>query len=89
MNAVESAHILGSEILVVHGDEFDFSGMEYSEKAVLEFNYRLFSPAVEKLAEYGMKIAFENVFPDMVVPRYCSTPDELTLGQQIRRRFYV
>lgn len=78
MNAVESAHILGSQILVVHGDEFDFSsGMDYSEKAVLEFNYRLFSPAVEKLAQYGMKIAFENVFPDMGVPRYCSTPDEI------------
>lgn len=77
LSTVRSAHRLGSKILVVHGDEFDFSAEAYSEKAVLEFNYRLFSPAVELLDRFGMKLAFENVFPDMNVPRYCSTPEEL------------
>ena len=77
LSAVRSAHLLGSKILVVHGDEFDFSAEAYSEKAVLEFNYRLFSPAAELLDRFGMKLAFENVFPDMNVPRYCSTPEEL------------
>ena len=77
LSAVRSAHRLGSKILVVHGDEFDFSAEAYSEKAVLEFNYRLFSPAAELLDRFGMKLAFENVFPDMNVPRYCSTPEEL------------
>lgn len=77
LSAVRSAHLLGSKILVVHGDEFDFAAETYSEKAVLDFNYRLFSPAVELLGRFGMKLAFENVFPDMNVPRYCSTPEEL------------
>ena len=77
LSAVRSAHRLGSKILVVHGDEFDFSAEAYSEKAVLEFNYRLFSPTAELLDRFGMKLAFENVFPDMNVPRYCSTPEEL------------
>ncbi len=77
LSAVRSAHLLGSKILVVHGDEFDFAAETYSEKAVLDFNYRLFSPAVELLDRFGMKLAFENVFPDMNMPRYCSTPEEL------------
>ena len=77
LSTVRSAHRLGSKILVVHGDEFDFSAEAYSEKAVLEFKYRLFSPAAELLDRFGMKLAFENVFPDMNVPRYCSTPEEL------------
>lgn len=77
LSAVRSAHLLGSKILVVHGDEFDFAAETYSEKAVLDFNYRLFSPAVELLDRFDMKLAFENVFPDMNMPRYCSTPEEL------------
>ena len=40
LSAVRSAHLLGSKILVVHGDEFDFAAETYSEKAVLDFNYR-------------------------------------------------
>ena len=29
---------MGSKILVVHGDEFDYKNMTYSKEAVLEFN---------------------------------------------------
>ena len=29
---------MGSKILVVHGDEFDYKNMTYSKEAVFEFN---------------------------------------------------
>ena len=76
-SAARSAHLLGAEIFVVHGDEFDFGAESYSDEAALEFNYRLFSPIVEQLDTYGMKLAFENVFPDMNTPRFCSTPEQI------------
>lgn len=77
LTAAKAAAALGSKIFVVHGDEFDFTAQPYSREAALEFNYRLFSPAAEFLEQNGMRLAFENVFPDMDVPRFCSLPEEL------------
>lgn len=78
MEHAKNAHILGSKILVVHGDEFDFANMEYSAEAVLEFNYRLFSPLVEYAAQNNMRVAFENVFQEnRPEPRFCSEAEDL------------
>lgn len=86
MKSAENARILGSKILVVHGDEFDFTHMTYSTEAALEFNYRLFTPLVEFAAKNSMKVAFENVFEevhwgvhyfDPNRPRFCSKVEDL------------
>ncbi|MBQ7821621.1 MAG: sugar phosphate isomerase/epimerase [Clostridia bacterium] len=68
---------LGSEIYVVHGDQIDRKNMEYSEQAVLEYNYRVYFPVVEYAASHGMKVAFENTI-DMPPHRvFCSHTEEL------------
>ena len=86
MQSAENARLLGSRILVVHGDEFDFRQMTYSKKAALEFNYRLYAPLVEFAAKNGMKVAFENVFEevhwglhyfDPNRPRFCAEVEDL------------
>lgn len=77
MDVMERGHRMGSKIAVVHGDEFDFANMEYSKEAVLEFNYRLFYPIVEYAEKNGMQVAFESVFEDMNVPRFCSDVNDL------------
>lgn len=77
MTAAKNAHALGSPLLVVHGDEFDFENGEYSFTAALEFNYRLFYPVVDYASANGMTVAFENLFPDCDKPRFCSTPEEI------------
>lgn len=80
INAVESARILGSDIFVVHADEFDFSNEEFSDKAVVEFNYKLYYPVLERINKYGMKLALENVFQDVIPnPRFSSTPEQLMM----------
>lgn len=77
MESARLAHELGAKILVAHGDEFDFKSMTYSFEAALEFNYKLFYPVVDYLTANGMKLAFENLFPDRNIPRFCSKPEEL------------
>lgn len=77
LSAMERGHAVGSKIAVIHGDEFDFACMEYSKEAVLEFNYRLFYPLVEYASKNGMQVAFETVFEDMNVPRFCSDVNDL------------
>lgn len=72
----ESSYALGTEIIVAHADEFDFS-VEYTPVRALEFNRRLFDPVVNFAAKHGMKLAFENVFEDMGRGRYGSTVEEL------------
>lgn len=76
-SAVEKSKLLGADIMVVHGDEFDFS-KEWTKDKAIEFNYRLFYPIVEFASANGMKIAFENVFEDIPErPRVCSRTEEL------------
>lgn len=80
MAAAENARLLGSGILVVHGDEFPFGSMAYSREAAREFNYRLFFPVVEYALQNGMRVAFETVFQDMdpqKEPRHTSFVEEL------------
>ena len=77
MDVMIRGHKAGSKIAVIHGDEFDFANMEYSKEAVLEFNYRLFYPLVEYADKNGMQVAFETVFEDMNVPRFCSDINDL------------
>ncbi|MBR4866896.1 MAG: sugar phosphate isomerase/epimerase [Clostridia bacterium] len=80
MAAAKCAKIMGSPILVVHGDEFPFGERAYSREAAREFNYRLFAPVVEFAGQNGMQVAFETVFQDMdplEKPRHCSLVEEL------------
>ena len=79
MKRAKNAKIMGSKILVVHGDEFDFEHMTYSKEAALEFNYRLFDPLVEFAATNGMRVAFEDLFEDDPTepPRFCSEVEDL------------
>ena len=88
MKNAENARIMGSKILVVHGDEFDFKDLTYSKEAALEFNYRLFAPLVDFAAKNGMRVAFENVFEevhwgvhyyDPDHPRFCSDVEDLCM----------
>lgn len=84
IKGIEDAHILSSDIYVVHGDEFDFKNLTYSRDAVLEFNYRIFSPVVDFAAKHNMKVAFETVFEEPNAnPRFCSeTEDLITLVEK-------
>lgn len=80
MATAKCAKILGSPMLVVHGDEFPFGEMAYSREAAREFNYRLFFPMVDYALQNGMRVAFETVFQDMdpqKEPRHCSLVEEL------------
>lgn len=73
----EASIMLGADYLVVHGDEFDFKNLEYTPQKALEYNYELFAPIVEKAEKTNLKIAFETVFEDMGVPRFCSEAEDL------------
>lgn len=76
--ALDATIAMGAEYMVVHGDEFDFDHLTYTTEAVLEYNYKLFYPYVEKAAAHNVKIAFENVFEDMPnKPRFCSKAEDL------------
>lgn len=77
MKAVENTYNIGAKIMVVHGDEFDFS-KPYSPEAALEFNYRYFAPVVEYAENHDLMIAFETVFEDIPSkPRFTSKLDDL------------
>ena len=72
------AKLLGSKILVAHGDVFDFQNETYTREKVLEFNYAFFSDMVEFAAQNGMRVAFENVFEEAGGnPRFCSLVEDL------------
>lgn len=80
METARCAKIMGSPILVVHGDEFPFGQITYTREAARDFNYRLFAPVVEFAEQNGMRVAFETVFQDMdplEKPRHCSLVEEL------------
>ena len=75
---LENTVRLGAKFMVVHGDEFDFDNMEYSKKAVLQYNYEFFFPFIEEAEKNGITVAFENVFEDSPNrPRFCSETDDL------------
>jgi len=79
--SLETAKIMGSKFLVVHGDEFDFENKEYSPEAALKYNYELFAPIVDKANGYGINVAFETVFEEGLskkgMPRFCSQSSDL------------
>ena len=78
---LENTKRMNAKYMVVHGDEFDFDNEEYTENKVKTYNYEYFAPFVEKAEKYGIKIAFENVFEDIVGgkprPRFCSKADDM------------
>ena len=77
LSCAESSYILGADIMVAHADEFDFSAQEYTPARAHEFNRRLFDGVVDFAVGHGMRVAFENVFEDMSVPRHTSRAEEL------------
>lgn len=82
MQCAENARILGSKILVVHGDEFDFANMTYTPEAALEFNYKFFYDVVDFAEKNGMRVAFECLFQERnrdpeKEPRFCSYVEDL------------
>lgn len=78
MATARCAKIIGSKILVAHGDVFDFQKERYTREKVLEFNYGFFSDMVEFAAQNGMRVAFENVFEEKGGnPRFCSLIEDL------------
>ena len=76
-DGIKRADALASKIYVVHGDEFDFGSMEYTEERALEFNYSLYAPLADYAAAHDMKLAFEILFSDWDRPRYCSNVEQL------------
>jgi len=79
MQSIRNTKTLGSPIMVVHGDEFDFAKEQFSKEAAVEFNYRFFAPVVEYAELNGMQVAFECVFQEagMDRPRFCSYVEDL------------
>lgn len=73
----EATGLMGTEFMVVHGDEFDFDRLPFSPEAALDYNHRLFLPYVEGAKQSGYKVAFETVFEDMNRRRYTSQAEEL------------
>lgn len=76
--ALEATAETGAEFMVCHGDEFDYSNLEYSYDAALQYNHDYFLPFVETAEKAGVNLAFENLFcePDHS-PRFCSETEEL------------
>ena len=80
MNSAAYAHQMGSKILVVHGDEFNYKEKAYTTKEALEYNYRFFYDLVEYASSHGMKVAFENTFQEATMtikPHFGSIVDDL------------
>ena len=76
---MEATAYMGAEYIAVHGDEFDFENMEFSEEAALNYNHNYFVPYVEKAGKMGFKMAFETVFEENSRGRrrYTSNPEDL------------
>ncbi len=80
MNCAAYAKEIGSDILVVHGDEFDYQNKLYTRENALEYNYRFFYALVEYAAANGMRVAFENTFQEATKlnrPHYCAFIEDL------------
>lgn len=73
----EATAILGAELMVAHGDEFDFAEREFSPEAALAYNHALYLPYIEAGERDGYRVAFETVFEDWNRRRYTSAADEL------------
>lgn len=73
----EATAIMGAKYMVVHGDEFDFDNLTFSDEAALDYNHGLFLPHVEFGKKNGFKVAFETLFEDIDRRRYTSDADEL------------
>ena len=73
----EATEYLGAKFMVVHGDEFDFENLTYTDEAALDYNHRYFLPFVERSVKNGYRLAFENVFPDWDRPRFSTTGEQL------------
>jgi len=75
---MEATAFMGAKYSAVHGDEFDFEKMIYSDEAVFEYNHDFFEPYVKFAGDNGFKLAFETVFEEHPVNRrYTSAPEEL------------
>lgn len=73
----EATEMTDAKFIVAHGDEFDFTNLEFSSEAALDYNHNYFLPYVERAQKNGYKIAFETVFEDGNIRRYSSREDEL------------
>ena len=75
---VEATAAMGAELMVAHGDEFDYENIEYSPEAALAYNHDYFLPYVEKAEKAGVGVAFENLFCEPNhSPRFCSEIEDL------------
>ncbi len=76
----EISSIINSKIVVIHADEYVFTG-EYSSKDACAFAYDFWAPYVEISKKLGMNVAVENLFEDRDVSlgrtRCCSELDEI------------
>ena len=80
LQCIKDAHAIGSQIAVVHGEEFDYKAARYTRERAMEFNYRFFEPLVDYAAQNGMRVAFESVFQETdsrLQPRLCSYVEDL------------
>ena len=80
MDYAAYAKYMGAEILVVHGDEFDYPNEIYTRENALEYNYRFFYDLVEYASANGMRVAFENTFQEATKlnrPHYCAFAEDL------------
>lgn len=80
MAYAQYAKIMGSKILVVHADEFDYNHHAYTAVGALEHNYRFFHGLVDYAAANGMRVAFENTFQEPTMtkkPHFSALADEL------------
>ncbi len=76
--ALEATAEMGAKYMVTHGDEFDYDNLTYTKEAALNYNHDYFADCVKKSAEYGVGMAFENLFCEDNHPsRFCSEADEL------------
>ena len=80
MDHAAYAKYIGADILVVHGDEFDYKNKIYTRENALEHNYRFFHELVDYAVANGMRIAFENTFQEATKlnrPHYCAFVEDL------------
>lgn len=80
MDYAAYAKDIGSDILVVHGDEFDYQNRLYTRETALEYNHRFFYDLVEYASANDMRVAFENTFQEaskLNRAHFCSFVEDL------------
>lgn len=80
MAGARYAKTMGSEILVVHADEYPYWDQAYTSTAAQEYNYRYFSELVDFAVKNGMRVAFENTFQEwsrIKTPHYGALVEDL------------